>query len=283
MTPVDCVDRQEQLDNFLQSLVTHVELDDKSLELYTAKACRIYEEDEFRHSYARISEILESLHPDQQDSLSDYVAQIRDVCPKVLEDQGFPLERRNEIQKKLFKLCDHVALECIRLGRMKRVEHIGINAAKALDSADEQLKAAEEKTAELGKRVTDYHAQSISILGIFSGLVVTVTGVLQFTSSGLQNLSDMNAGKIVLFVAVSFLFLFNVLFMLMYCISRIAGTSLASNCRNRNCSDCKHCKHQLKRLSTKYPYVFWFDVLGFLLCVFAFLYCIGFWNHSTPS
>lgn len=278
MTYEETNERQERLDNFLKRLVYYVELSDDDLERYTEEACHIYE-DGFRHSYAKISQILETLHPDQQDALSLHVSQMRDVCPSVLEAHNFPQEQRNDIQQKLFKLCDHVELECIRLLRMKRVEHFGTRASDSLESATDLLKSVDEKAKDLDERVSGYHAQSISILGIFSGLVVTVTGVLQFTSSGLQNLSDTDAGKIVLFVAVSFLFLFNVLFMLMYCISRIAGASLAANCRSRNCSDCKKCKRQWRRLQTKYPYVFWFDLLGIFICVVAFLYCTGFWDN----
>ena len=277
MMAVEREDLQEKLNGFLKRLVSQVEIDDHTLETYTVEACRIYEDGNFRHSYAEISRILESLQPDQQDYLSHYVAQMRDSCFQILEEQGFPQERREDIQKSLFKLCDHVELECIRLGRMKRVEYIEAKASKALEDADNKLRSVEEKASELGDRVTDYHAQSISILGIFSGLVVTVSGVLQFTASGLQNLSNVDTGKIVLFLAVSFLFLFNVVFMLMYCISRIAGTSLAADCRNRNCTDCGTCKWRIKMVWKKYPYVFCFNLLGIAICVLAFLYCTGFW------
>lgn len=268
-------EKQEALEEILKSLVHSVELKEEELREYTIAICEIYKHSEFRHSYASISRLLEDFAPDQRDGLSYHVVQIRDVVPAVLEDNGFQIEVQRELQKKMFKLCDHIELECIRLGRITRVEFIGNQASFELASADEKLKSVEERAGELNKKVTDYHAQSISILGIFSGLVVTVSGVIQFTASGLQNLEEVSAPKIILFLVVSFFLLFNVVFMMMYCIARISGTSVASDCRNRNCSDCGHCKWQLHRLRKKYPYVFWFNVLAIILCTAIFLYTVG--------
>lgn len=266
-------DKQEKLEELLKELVHNVEADEKELVSCTVELCNIYY-GEFRHSYASISKMLESLIPDQRDALSDYVERIRDDSPEILSDKGYPIEAQAEIQKKLFKLCDHIELECIRLGRIDKVEFIGNKASSALESADEKLRSVEERAAELDNKVKDYHAQSISILGIFSGLVVTVSGVLQFTTSGVQNLTQVDAPKIILFLTVSFLLLFNIVFMMMYCISRISGTSVASNCKNRNCTDCAACRWQINRFRKKYPYMFWFNVLALLLCAVTFQYAL---------
>lgn len=64
----------------------------------------------------------------------------------------------------------------------------------------------------------------------------------------------------------SFFFLFNIIFLLMYCISKISGKSIASNCRRSNCEDCKSCKFIISRLKKKYPYVFWFNCFGSIFC-----------------
>lgn len=275
--------RQEKLEELLRDLVCKIELTEEELRSCTVEICKIYEDPEFRHSYASISRVLESLSPDQRDALSSYVEQIRDSAPDILSEEGWQPEVRAGLQKRLFKLCDHIELECIRLGRIDKVEFIGNKASSELESADEKLGSVEERAEELKNKVSNYHAQSISILGIFSGLVVTVSGALQFTASGLQNLTNISAPKIILFVAVSFFFLFNVVFMMMYCIARISGTSVASNCNNRNCSDCAKCKRQIRRFQKKYPYIFWFDVVAILLCVLAFLYSIDAFSTITDT
>ena len=182
-------------------------------------------------------------------------------------------EEQKNIVEKISKLCDHVDLECLRIARIDKVEHIGKRASNELSAADGKLKETEDKAEELGKRIEHYQGQSIAILGIFAGLVVTFSGVIQFTSSSLENLADVTAGNITFFVCLSLLFLFNVVFLLMYCIAKIAGSSIATDCKHRRCENCKTCKCALGRLKKKYPYVFWFNLIGTLFC-FA-LCCIA--------
>lgn len=258
--------RQERIEVLFDKIVDHIDLSQQNLNDFAQEICDIYSNSEFRHSYAEISLALEKYRPDQRDVLSAHIASIKGEAKFILEKSGKSSEQCAEIEKRIFKLCDHVDLECLRIARIDHVEYIGKTATNELSAADGKLKETEERAKELEKRVSQYHDQSIAILGIFAGLVVTFSGAIQFVSSSLGNLSNTSAINITFFVSLSFFFLFNVIFLLMYCISKISGKSIASSCENRNCGNCRSCKTFWGRIKKKYPFIFWFNITGAIFC-----------------
>ena len=262
-------ERQERISNFLSKIAESCDaIPNDELESYISELCDIYSDRNFRHSYSEISLALEAYRPDERDAICQKIMQIA-KCSKNWISRTYPDPNdQTNILQKIVKLADHVNLECLRLGRIDRVEFIGKKATDELTAADGKLKETEGRANELSKRVSDFHAQSITILGIFAGLVVTFSTVSQFLTSSLSNLSNVAVQNIVLFISLSFFFLFNIIFLLMYCISKISGKSIASNCKRSNCEDCKSCKFNICRLWRKYPYVFWFNCLGVIFCGF---------------
>ena len=263
--------RQERLNTLIANLAEYIELDSSIINQYGQELCAIYSEKDFRHSYAQISIEIEKLAPDQRDVLCANLESFKESVSPLLEKGDFPAETKREVLQKISKLCDHVELESIRLSRIDKVEYIGSEASKALTDADGKLKETEEKANALSDRVSDYHSQSISILGIFSGLVITFSCVTQFSVSSLSNFSSSNAYKVTYFLCLSFFFLFNIIFMLMYSISKLSGKSIAVDCTKKNCANCKHCKVIFARLKKKYPFVFWFDLIGLIFVILSFI------------
>ena len=259
-------ERQERISNFLSKIAESCDaIPNDELESYISELCDIYSDRNFRHSYSEISLDLEAYRPDERDAICQKIMQIA-KCSKNWISRTYPDPNdQTNILQKIVKLADHVNLECLRLGRIDRVEFIGKKATDELTAADGKLKETEGRANELSKRVSDFHAQSITI---FAGLVVTFSTVSQFLTSSLSNLSNVAVQNIVLFISLSFFFLFNIIFLLMYCISKISGKSIASNCKRSNCEDCKSCKFNICRLWRKYPYVFWFNCLGVIFCGF---------------
>lgn len=260
------ISRQERIEVLFDKIVEHIDLTSQDLNDFAQEVCDIYSDSDFRHSYAEISLAIEKYSPDQRDVLSAHIASIKDVAKLILKESGKSSEQCVEIEKRIFKLCDHIDLECLRIARIDHVEYIGKTATNELSAADGKLKETEERAKDLEKRVSQYHDQSIAILGIFAGLVVTFSGAIQFVSSSLGNLSDVSTKNITFFVSLSFFFLFNVIFLLMYCISKISGKSIASNCEYRNCGNCRNCKTFWGRMEKKYPFIFWFNIAGAIFC-----------------
>lgn len=259
---------QSQIIQLLNSMVAGVEFEEDQVDSFSNELCKIYSVKGFRHSYSDISTELEKMCPDQRDALCDRLEQLQQRISSMPKEDADPVS--TEVKEKVYKLCDHVDLECLRISRIDKVEYIGKEAKNALNEADGRLNETNKKADELDKRVSDYHSHSISILAIFSGLVITFSGMLQFTSSSLSNLSNTDAYKITYFVCLAFFFLFNTVFMLMYCISKISGKSIAVSCKRTDCKKCRHCSTWIGRLKNKYPYVLGFDVAAVLIIVIVF-------------
>ena len=263
--------RQQQLEEWVCKLVDNAELGDQQVEEFAVSLCKIYSDSTFRHSYAGLSKILGEFDPEQRDALCyDYMERIRGkVQYLVCEEQVYNEPYR--IVEKVDKLCDHIKLEGIRMQRIARVEHIGDVAAESLAESDGKFQETLRNVEKLNQKVSGFHAQSITILGIFAALVVAFTGTVQIMSGGLANLSEISAYKICLFIAVVSFFMFNITFLLLYCVSKISGNSISVHCRGRLCDDCKRCRTGIQRLQKKYPYMLWFNVVALLLCAACFL------------
>lgn len=261
---------QDRITELINAVVEHLELDTAEISEFSKELCDIYSSPDFRHSYSEISIAVEMLAADQRDVLCENLRLLQEGIEAELNNRSGSTEAKNVIRQKIAKLYDHIDLESIRLARIDRVEYIGREASTALTAADGKLKETEDKADELSERVSDYHAQSISILGIFSGLVITFSSVIQFSTTTLNNISNTDAYKVTYFLCLAFYFLFNILFMLMYSISKLSGKSIATDCRRKNCSNCRQCKTIFGRLKKKYPYVFLFNILGLLLVALTF-------------
>ena len=166
------VSRQEALEDLFDKIVEHIELNESTMGDFLDALCSIYSDDTFRHSYSRISLALSNLSPDQRDSLSDNLQHMVDESDEYLKVKYESPQKRQDIKSKISKLHDHIELERLRIARIDRVELIGNTAHDDLTAADGKLKETEEKAKELGERIGHIQGQSITILGIFAGLVI---------------------------------------------------------------------------------------------------------------
>lgn len=257
------IDKMERVVELLNELVVDFVVSTEKITDVAHELSEIYSEKSFRHSYAELSDGMGKLQPDQRDFLCLLVDQMLGIVSKEKGEQ-------DDTTIKMGKLCDHINLECLRISRIARVEFIGEQSTKELTEAGNSLKQTRGLVQELGNDVKGFHSQSITILGIFAGLVITFASVTQFTIAGISNLTNINANKIILFLSVSFWFLFNIIFFMMYSVAKISGKSIASRCESIRCSSCNGCKSSLVRAFKKYPYVVLFNLVAIIICIICF-------------
>lgn len=256
-------DKMERVLELLNELVEDIEIGDERIKKISNELEEIYSDKNFRHSYAELSNSMGHLKPDQRDLLCLYVD---DMLGKLGERLG----ETNETTVRFGKLCDHVNLECLRISRIEHVEFVGEQSQKNLTEAGSDLERTRSMVEGLKGDVENFHSQSITILGIFAGLVITFASITQLITSGLTNLSSIDTYKIVLFLSVSFLFLFNIVFFLMYSIAKISGKSIASRCEKRRCSSCGACRFGIVKLYKKYPFFLWVNIVALMVCTASY-------------
>lgn len=231
------------------------------------KLCVIYKDPEFRHSYSIISSCMEGYNPDQLDSLPVYL----DRVIVFAETQGDNEEVRR-VTKSVRKLLDHIELECVRLNRMSQVKHYADEAKQAQTAAMMLNRSTQEAGKRLDERVDGFHEQSITILGIFSAVVVGFMSGLSMFTSGFNKLTEVDLYVVCFYSVLVGIIVFDILFMLIFFIAKISGHSIARDVppsRNWFCSTIH-----------RYPYVYCFHVFAVVaLIILIILKGVG----GTPT
>lgn len=181
--------------------------DSDAIQKYWREFCTIYEDPDFRHSYSMISSALSEYDPAQRDSLPIYLDRI--VCFSEMQPDQEVVSR---ITKSLRKLQDHIELEGIRLNRMSQIEFLADQARNMQNESIALNKKTEDAAKQLESRVTGFHEQSITILGIFSSVVLTFTAGIAFSTSVLNNISQVSIYRLIGTALVIGLVWINILF-----------------------------------------------------------------------
>lgn len=208
-------DDQKKMDALLhlldELLAYPIETDDditrSELEHYYRQFSCIYS-NKFRHWYSQLSDYLGKKTPDVYSTLSNglhlIVAYGKKVHPK-----------SDEVNAGIDKLLDHVDLESVRIDRMEAVRCF-TNETKSLYAETVRCsKAAQNQAAKVQRNVEHYHEQSISILGIFSAVVLAFMGGLSFSSSVLENFSSVSMFRLIITIVLLGFVVFNAIYILL--------------------------------------------------------------------
>ena len=144
-------------------------------------------------------------------------------------------EEVRRVTKSARKLLDHVELECIRLNRMAKVQRAADQAESLNNEAIALNNATKEAEKLLEERVKGFHEQSITILGIFSAVVVGFMSGLSMFTSGFNQLNTVGVYIVTFYSIFVGIIVFDILFMLIFFIAKISGHSIARDVPpNRN-------------------------------------------------
>lgn len=258
------MDRAEELRDALDEMTGLLEPTEKEIQRLAEKFKEIYSDNAFRHSYYEISQQLESLSGDVRDNICNIIdlviQRIEHDCPS------------DNISKGMTKLYDHLKLETLRLARMDKVSYLCEKAEKSISEAQELNKKSQIGVDSLKRRVDGFHGQSITILGIFSGLVLGFSAEIQLLSESFANIDNMHMRNMLLYLLIIGFVVFNTLFMLMYAISKIADHSIAVLCKDRDCTTCPENHRAITRLFRKYPYILIFDFIVIIAIALVYFF-----------
>ena len=212
----DSVSRDKALCSFIRKMTdptVDIEADHESLvdELEAIYLIGI-EKGAHRHSYARLSHFLYD---------QDFENEAFDMCIENLTGlEAYVEERDNEDLTKAFrKLKDHIDLEFIHIGQLKRVQI----PRDVMDNLTPKIQSMENNLKETNEKINEQTVQSVTILGIFAGVVFAFSGGFSVLTSTLSNIHVIS-GKETLFFFSSALgigcILYDVVFALMLFIGR---------------------------------------------------------------
>ena len=206
------VDRQGLLQKLLIELAAeNCKLDDAELDRYMTKLIEIYQGG-FRHSYSGIFGMITTI--DSEDKLSIEILQ-QNIAFIHENYQEWTLKREasvpEELLKSLNKLEDHINLDISRITYTKKIT----------EEMEEKSRATNSNLKIINKKAENMQKEHVTILGIFSSIVITFVAGMVFSSSVLNNIDKVSIYRLVFIMALIALMIFNLVYLLLDFIAKI--------------------------------------------------------------
>lgn len=245
--------KSNELLNLLSRLADNQEYSRNDIEQDIDLLTKIYS-GEFRHRYTKISAKVAAIL-EEDIHKGESLAQNLEAIKAVFEERIDKNKVSFDLYNKVCKLCDHVNLEIGRYNliinkidsKMKNILAVQQNSgasAGRIDQLDERISKIEnqvtgavnktyEVTKELGKvdgKLERNSMSSITTLTIFSAVILAFTGSITFTAGVFKGMADVSPYRIVFVTSIIGVIIFNLIFMLLYIVSRMVGKSIGCRC-----------------------------------------------------
>ncbi|NEZ47943.1 hypothetical protein FDF74_12200 [Clostridium niameyense] len=252
-----------------------------------------------RHRYSKVAEyISEEAIKDEQVVIYilyniENLLQYCDINGKIIDDEiSTILEckeykdkefNRSKLIEKIIKLQDHIELERQRIIFSQRKESKIFS--NLIDQVNESIKDANK---DLDCKVDDIQnnltSGIVSVLGIFSAIVMVFFGGLNIFSSIMSNLAYISKFRVIFMGSLVSMTMFDVIFLLLYSISKILGKNIGTSLwppkilykndyqYRKECSKYENAsRYGIKKIFIRYPIVFVFNVFMIIIQIVTFI------------
>ncbi len=254
--------RQSELNMLIYELALEV-VGAKGIRQMTLKMNDIYGDD-YKHNYSDFFPILtDVLHNENYsiEILSENLEQIRIYIEK---DYVEGVKEFTNLHSKFVKLFDHLNLQIAQLLYIEAPSGKKESLEEGLKQAKKDLESSIRDLEEVRKEIERVKVEIVTVLGIFAAIVIAFSGGLSFLGSALSSVQEVRIFKSVFICALCGIVLFNIIFVLMYFISRIVNKSIYATCKTIDCTCDKKCR-TLNIVRKRLPYVFYFNLFMVLV------------------
>lgn len=220
-------DKQQRLQELLLELARpETKITSQNLEKYIFRLQDIYDEG-FRHLYSGVFGVITSIDADDASELVRLQENIQTLHRTSVD---WLAQKRGHVSEdfchRIEKLYDHINLD---ISRISYTQEIARRIEEKNSKTGEELEQLSEKAANMQK---DY----ITILGIFSSIVITFVAGMVFSSSVLSNIDKASIYRLTFVMLMVALMLFNLLNLLLDFIRRVNQRRVATR-SNENQAD----------------------------------------------
>lgn len=214
-----------------------------------------------RHKYSEVSAYL--METDDIEYLLENLRKIQSRLGEHTEDEAISI--------KVFKLIDHITLE---LNRTKYTSKNFTNMQLHTMNAILQTASKEITTAMDELRKEDSYSQFVSILGIFSAVVLVFFGGMTAFSSLFANLHNIGRFKLIFITSLVGLIVFNLVFMFLYVLAKLLKREIAAS-TTKEVNGKSAFSRWIKRIWERYPYMLMFNITMFAIMFASFIAWYG--------
>lgn len=246
--------------------------DQKEVEKYCIKLEEIYSSDNgeqfFRHNYSDIFGWLSQIDRDisGKNGNLDILAQNIEYIKQFYHEWKQHGIGDKNVHKQIGKLYDHINLDIARMNYLKTIYN---DRENKLEGISEQVKFLEkqtkneiEKAEDIGKKVNNAYSEFVSILGIFSAIVMVFFGGASIFANIFSAIEDVSIYKGVIVCVITGIMVADIIFIFFFFLSKLLNRSIAANV-----PEWENYSSPLRKVRVKYPIVFYFNVMGIVIII----------------
>lgn len=249
---------------------------------------RHYYDNKGRHLYSEVSTFLYKVNEEDLDYIYDNIESVH----KVLVD--YDKEHDTEYGKKVLKLEDHIRLEILRAQHLKDTQNDNagrlITRMNRLSTESKKytrmFEEINNKYEKQRKSIDGLNSEIISIIGIFSAIVITFFGGINFIESVLNTIDKVSKYRLVFAILITGFVMFNTIFMLLNFIAKLTNKNIRNYCEfyieDSKCSPNCENKKGIKCIKIKHPTIYWINSI-FILGIIGvtIMYYLDYYNIVT--
>lgn len=236
-----------------------------------------------RHKYSEVSSYL--MENADIEYLLENLRRIQERLGECEENEVYSV--------KVFKLIDHITLELNRTkfnssvmqadmmntaisGVLKEVnQSIDKVRKEQSQKIDFEVNEFRNETRALKDKVEDSYSQFVSILGIFSAIVLVFFGGMTAFNAIFANMQYIGRFKLVFTTSLIGLIIFNLIFMFLYVLAKLLKREIIASSGDDLVTG-KNCLVKwIKRVWSRYPYMIMFNIIMFIIMIASFVAWYG--------
>lgn len=204
-------ENQEQLNEILWELsAENQKVNANNIDKYISRFRSIYQGD-FRHLYSDFFNLITRIASTETYSLEQLAENIRILHSSIQAN----INESDDFKRKITKLYDHLNLDISRIRYTQRVTEQWSNEVY---EKNENLSS---KLQELATKAESVQKDNVTILGIFSSIVITFVAGMMFSGSVLNNIDKVSIYRLTFVVIVLAFILFNLLQLLLNFLQKV--------------------------------------------------------------
>lgn len=276
--------RQEKLKQYLHEMASK-SMEESELKQKVTDLKTLYS-DGFRHNYSMFFPLIVDIAAKDTEYSLDYLSTNLERIRALIEQDYVEGEKEyTGLYRPLLKLSDHINLEIARYNyyqsneqqtsdlkkNVTELQALFSAATQELESTKAKLDTAKENLDSAQQKVEKVQTELIAVLSIFAAVVLTFSGSLSFIGQALSGMSEAPFFKSVFFVLLCGIVVFNMIFVMIYTVSKITGKNIYTRCQHQNCNVTSQNCSGIRRVFRRMPYVFWTNLLLLILLALDFI------------
>lgn len=223
------------------------------------------DETAFRHYYSDIFSVLSELKNDgfELDIIGENLKMVYEYCEKMGD---------RELVKNVRKFLDHTNLEISRINYINAIEQrmniTDESIGNRIIDINTQVDDAAKGVDELKEKVHSSYSDFVSILGIFSAIVLVFFGGTSIFGNVISSMQETDIEKTILICSITGLVVFDIIFMFIYFLAKLLNRNIAAT------TEWVSYEPIFVRFSKRYPIVFWFNMILGIVLIISLLYLI---------